>query len=126
MAGGALDPTAVFLVDFWVEPQEKSLLVCWETATEIDNLGFNIHRNDSGEPGSYQQINDGLIPTRFPGSSVGASYERSNTDVASGHAYFYLMEAVDVYGVSTFYGPVSATIQPVTVIYLPLVVRCSP
>jgi hypothetical protein len=122
--GGAI-PTAVALAGFWVEVRENTLVACWETASEMDTLGFNVLRSDSGEPGSFAQLNEELIPTQAPGSPVGASYEWPDAEVEAGQTYFYLLEDVDVHGQATRHGPVSATLPPAAPyrFYLPLVNR---
>lgn len=40
--------TAVILSDFWVEARDDTLVFCWDTATEVDMLGFNVRRSDPG------------------------------------------------------------------------------
>ena len=54
------------------------------------------------------QINDGLIPAE--GSSAeGAEYEFVDEDVQNRTKYFYMLEDVDLDGIETLHGPVSAT-----------------
>ncbi len=40
-------PTAVELASFTATPQAQSILIEWETVSEIDNLGFNLYRATS-------------------------------------------------------------------------------
>jgi hypothetical protein len=124
-SGAGFPPTAVTLTSFWVEVRGDALVACWETAAEVDLLGFHLYRSDTGEPGSFAQINEGLIPGQAPGSPVRASYEWVDAGVEAGQTYFYVLEDVDVHGQATRHGPVSATLQPTTLyrIYLPLVNR---
>jgi hypothetical protein len=104
-------PTAVDLVSFTATPARSTIHVEWETATEIDNLGFNLYRAESAG-GPWTQLNESLIPTQVPGSPVGAIYTFEDSNVQTGVTYFYRLEDVDVHGQSTFHGPVDATLKP--------------
>ena len=59
-------PTAVELASFSAEPQGSTVLVSWETATEMDNLGFNLYRSKAG--GERVQLNDWLIASQSQGA----------------------------------------------------------
>ena len=101
-------PTAVTLVNFEAVPQNDHIQVTWETATELNNLGFNLYRSETAA-GPWTQLNAALIPAQQPGSITGATYEWLDTSVIPNVTYFYRLEDVDIYGMSTFHGPVSAT-----------------
>jgi hypothetical protein len=78
----------------------------WETATELDNVGFNVYRSSS-EKGEWIKLNRELIPSQVPpGSPTGATYEFIDKEVESGAEWFYLLEDVDVNGTLTQHGPV--------------------
>jgi hypothetical protein len=101
----------VELLSFEAAPQGRSILVTWETASEIDNSGFNLYRAASLE-GEKSQLNDDLIPSQVPpGSPIGALYEFADGTVGAGVTYYYWLEAVDIYGATELFGPVSATAQ---------------
>ena len=68
------------------------------------------------------QINTALILAEGDAVS-GASYRYVDADVTRGMTYPYRLEKVDVHGVSTLYGPVSATLERIRRSYLPLVLR---
>ncbi len=102
-------PTMVDLARFTATPQDKAVLVTWETASELDNVGFNLYRSATAA-GPYTQLNDTLIPPQFPGKVMGGDYEWLDTDVQPGIVYFYKLEDLDVKGVSTFHGPVSTSV----------------
>ena len=93
----------------------------WETATELDNRGFNLYRSETAA-GPGLQLNDSLIPPQNPGGMFGAVYTWLDKDVPAGVTYYYWLEDVDVHGIATRYGPVSATVRSYRV-YLPLVRR---
>jgi len=97
-------PTAVTLAAFDVTPQNDGVLVTWETASELDNVGFNLYRSTAAE-GPYTRLNATLIPPQNPGSVLGGYYEWLDTDVQPDGVYFYKLEDLDVKGVSTFHGP---------------------
>ncbi len=100
-------PTLVELELFEATPRAGSVIVLWSTASEADNAGFNIYRSTS-KYGDYIQINPDLIPAE--GSPTeGASYEYVDDDVRNRKAYWYKLEDIDVNGVSTMHGPISAT-----------------
>lgn len=100
-------PTAVKLKRFVAHPQGEGIRVRWETASEIDNLGFNVYRSNT-RAGAKGKLNAVLIPTKVPpGSPFGARYEYVDTyRLRPGRIYFYWLEDVDVYGHTTIHGPV--------------------
>ena len=84
--------------------------IAWETLSEVDNAGFNIWRSDATD-GDYIKLNAALIAAQG-GPTLGAAYTFDDADVRAGSTYFYKLEAVDVYGVGTFNGPVSVEVNP--------------
>jgi hypothetical protein len=103
-------PTAVGLSSFTATPASRAIQVEWETATELDNLGFNLYRAESAD-GPWAQLNESLIACQAPGSQEGAAYTFEDRDVHRGTTYYYQLEDLDVYGQSTFHGPVNAGLQ---------------
>jgi subtilisin family serine protease len=105
-------PTAVELDHFEATAQTTGIVLEWETATELDTLGFHVYRADS--PGGPQtRLTADLIPSAMPGSPMGASYQFVDDTASAGQTYTYWLEAIDLEGQSTFYGPVSATVRVV-------------
>jgi hypothetical protein len=103
-------PTAVKLARFEATPQDNAIRVTWETASELNNVGFNLYRSES-MAGPYTQLNDTLIPPQFPGEVMGGDYEWLDTDLQPGVTYYYKLEDVDVKGMSTFHGPISTAVM---------------
>ena len=105
------EPTAVDLAYFTATPQAwtGTIQLDWETLTEIDNLGFNLYRAES-LTGRQIKLNASLIPSQGPGSPTGYIYSFTDRAVRAGRTYYYWLEAVDVYGTTSRYGPESATI----------------
>jgi subtilisin family serine protease len=113
-------PTAVELLGFHAALEADGVRITWQTATEIDLLGFNIYRSvtPGGEP---VRLNGDLIPPQAPGSSFGGEYSWLDEDVEPGNTYAYLLEDQDVNGQLATWGPVEVTVP--ARIYLPLVIR---
>ena len=102
-------PTAVTLAFFTAETEEEGAVVLnWETATEINNAGFNIYRARLKD-GNYKKINAELIDPK--GSEVsGSNYTYTDTPPASG-TYYYKLEDVEYGGVATMHGPVKVRVK---------------
>jgi hypothetical protein len=112
------DPTAVFLNYFtaeWVGSKlalsdtgkGTSVLLRWETSSEIDNLGFNVYRAASVE-GPWTKLNREIIPSNVPpGSITGSYYEYTDPEVPAERTVYYMLEDVENTGVTTQHGPVS-------------------
>ncbi len=117
-ATATCEPTAVDLLSFTASAKGKSVVLSWETASETDNLGFNLYRAMAVD-GERTQINAELIPASRPGSSSGAVYEYTDKDVIKGETYFYWLEDVDLSGATTLHGPVQANLTQGPRIELP-------
>jgi hypothetical protein len=115
------EPTAIELISFTAEAAADHVTLAWETASEMDNEGFNIWRSETAD-GQYTKLNANLIPAQG-NADTGASYEYTDADVVKGVTYYYQLEDVDIHGVSTFHGPVSATLSQIRRIYLPLILK---
>lgn len=123
-------PNSVSLLSFTAEQQKEVVELKWETANEIDNLGFNLYRSTSLEDKKVQ-INEQLIPTQvYPGSPFGAAYSfidklepiKSTTGIRSDSifdrfrafipvqpvaTYYYWLESVSITGTTHLHEPVS-------------------
>jgi hypothetical protein len=100
-------PTVIELSSFTAKASNGRVKLEWATESEFENAGFNIYRAEAVN-GEYIQINDELIAAK--GSPTkGAKYFFTDNIAINRKTYFYKLEDVDFYGVSTFHGPVSAT-----------------
>lgn len=99
------DPTAVTLVSYTARRVDGKILLEWETASEVDNAGFNLYRAKSGG-GRYVKINAELIAA-IGNATSGASYSFEDTPPHNGN-YYYKLEDVDTAGKSTLHGPVNS------------------
>jgi len=103
----ALAPTAVELAAFEATAQSNGVRLTWETASEIDNLGFNLYRADT-QVGQLVKINANLIASQNLGSAVGAAYSFLDASAVPGATYYYWLEDIDASGVATKHGPAVA------------------
>jgi hypothetical protein len=97
-------PTAVDLVSFTATGQDENVLVEWETAQEVDNLGFNLYRS-AELGGTYSKLNSRLIPGLLS-SVTGKQYTYIDEDVTRSVLYYYMLEDVDLDGTRTMHGPI--------------------
>ena len=98
------EATAVELASFDATAQGNGVLLNWETANEIDNVGFNIYRAET-QSGQMMKINPYLIASQNPGSTAGAAYSFLDESAMPGATYYYWLEDVDASGVATMQGP---------------------
>jgi hypothetical protein len=79
----------------------------WETAWEVNNLGFNVYHS-SGRDGPWTRLNRELIESRAtPQGIAGAQYEFVHAGVDLGADNYYLLEDVASDGIATRHGPVA-------------------
>jgi peptidase C25-like protein len=89
---------------------DDGVSVRWRTGFEVDNLGFNLYRDENGK---RMRVNSDLIAGSAlmvgAGTSMGAGRSYAVFDNAvSGRSAQYLIEAIDLNGESTWYGPFGA------------------
>jgi hypothetical protein len=80
----------------------------WETASELQNAGFNLYRAPSAD-GPWEQVNGDLIPGQG-NSQFGWSY--SFADAPGFGRYFYMLEDVETTGITTLHDPVEVSVSP--------------
>jgi hypothetical protein len=105
---GPLITTAVTLASFEAHPVPSGVELSWRTASELDNLGFHLHRAPS-EAGPWTRLTTSLV-LGLGSSPVGASYSYLDAGLVPGQRYYYLLEDIDTKSVSTFHGPVTALV----------------
>ncbi len=96
--------TSVTLSSFEAVSRKNAVELQWRTASESNNLGFNVLRS-MNKNGPFRQINQTLIapaPT--------ASYSYVDKDVQAGMTYYYKLQDVERNGATTEHGPVSAQV----------------
>jgi len=110
-------PTLVELSYFSANSLDSAVLLEWATETELDNAGFNLWRSEVRD-GEYTRINPYFIPAEGE-SGFGAEYSYTDYDVQNGKIYYYKLEDIDIYGKSTFHGPVPAIPNDIIIIWPP-------
>jgi hypothetical protein len=105
-AFGLPPPTAVELVSFSARGMDGGVELFWETASELNNLGFHIYRSTS-ERGRYERITAGVI-AGLGSSASGKVYRYLDTGVVNGTTYYYRLEDIETSGKRTLHGPISA------------------
>jgi hypothetical protein len=101
--------TAVKLMSFTATGLDQAVDLLWQTGSELDNLGFHLHRSSSSS-GPWTRLTASLIPG-LGSSPLGASYSWHDPGLVNGQRYYYRLEDVDLSSMSTFHGPVSAVPQ---------------
>ena len=103
---GLLALDAIELSAFTASPLHSKVVIKWSTESEIDNAGFNLFRAET-EDGEYLQINDTLL-SAAGSTTEGASYTFADEGLKNRKTYWYKLEDIDLNGVETMHGPVSA------------------
>ncbi|HUF37733.1 MAG TPA: hypothetical protein VMN57_04360 [Anaerolineales bacterium] len=84
-----------------------SVVIRWSTATEFETAGYAIYRGLSPD-GPFERISSAFIPASSDPIS-GGDYEFIDGDVSPGVTYFYLLEEIELSGVTNRVGPVPST-----------------
>jgi len=101
------EATTIFLSRLQAVPAGRRIRLEWETAWEVNNLGFNVYHSSSRQ-GPWTRLNRGLLASQpGPGDTGGARYEFLHSGVDLGAENYYLLEEVAADGVATRHGPVS-------------------
>ncbi len=103
----SFDWVPVELASFHAEYTTGKVVLSWETASETENLGFNIYRSPA-ENGEYRKINKKLIAGA--GNSASGSVYSWVDDTAAEGLNYYQLEDVDHAGTTTRHGPVSVRV----------------
>jgi len=100
---------------------DTQIIVEWNTTTEVDTEAFNLYR--ATEPGGEKLLLTVTpIASHHPGEPLGAAYGYPDRDVVEGVTYYYWLEEVQFFGLTTWHGPASALVGGWEV-YLPVVLR---
>ncbi|MGA1826105.1 MAG: C25 family cysteine peptidase [bacterium] len=98
-------PTAVSLSYFRAQgTQDGTIKLSWETAQEIDNLGFYLYQAQNPF-GPFARITDKMIPG-LSFSVRGKKYAYCDVGVTPGTLYYYKLEDVEISGKRTMHGPI--------------------
>ncbi len=116
---GGNNPTGITLASFTATDCPAHVLVEWKTSTEVDLVGFNLHRAPASA-GPFTPLNPLLIPAKNPGSPLGAAYAYTDTTVTAG-PYWYRLELHTTSG-SEWTDPLPIIHAPHR-LYLPLILK---
>lgn len=101
------EPTTMFLSRLEAVPTSGRIRLEWETAWEVNNLGFNIYHSSSRE-GPWTRVNPRLIPSKpAVEGGDGAEYEFVHIGVDLAAENYYLLEDLGADGMATRHGPVA-------------------
>ncbi len=104
-------PTRIHLQSLTAEAGTQGVVLRWKTGGELNNLGFNIYREQRGE---RQRVNPTLIAgsalmmTGYLEKHAGKSY--AWIDTAGNSSNVYWLEALDLNGERSMHGPVTASV----------------
>lgn len=101
----------VDLLYFIATPGSTSIVLSWETATEIDTIGFYVQRSESSA-GPYTRISPLILSIGDP--LTGHLYNYEDAAVQIGILYYYVLEVLNADGTSDLTIPVSAIIPAPT------------
>jgi Peptidase family C25 len=108
--------TAVKVKNFTADGfADNQVLLKWNTSYEVDNLGYNIYREVSGQRTKInpQLIGGSALTTGLNmAMSAGRSYAWSDLPAAKGATVRYYLEDVDLRGKSSLTGPITINAQP--------------
>ena len=111
-SGAQCTPTSISLKSFEAIGYDDIVALKWQTGYEIDNLGYNVYRDQNG-----QRVR--ITPSVIAGSALVA---RAGTELTAGYSYAwsdrlskndeasdvqYWLEDVDIDGTSTWHGPIT-------------------
>lgn len=109
-------PLGVMLAAFEAVAQPNAIHVSWETASELENAGFNLYRSLDASRDHATLL--AYVPSQAPGSAQGFVYGYDDAGVAPGQTAWYWLEDVDFAGVTSEHGPVQATMAAPTAVRL--------
>jgi len=101
-------PTAVTVTSFRAQWAGNGVSITWATATEINNMGFNLYRS-TDRNGTYTKINNPMIYSTCLGCITGANYSYTDIYISLNQTYYYKLQAVDSQNRDQMFGPESVT-----------------
>jgi len=104
------DPLPVTLNSFKASESNKSIILEWQTGSEIENYGFNLYRAEKTEMTSsagytYQKINEKII-NGAGNSSTEHNYTFTDNDLHNNTTYLYMLEDISFSGKSSHSEPI--------------------
>ncbi len=109
------NPIPVELMSFSAIMVGTEVHLSWATASETENMGYNIYRSES-EIGHYRKINETLI-SGAGNSTTLQQYAYIDRDIESDKSYYYKLSDITYYGESVFHGPIAVSASSAPVAY---------
>lgn len=107
--GSVTSPTAVKVSSFTAAPDQGGNLIQLETGRDVNNLGFNLYREDNGQ---RVKLNASLLAGTALMGGAGTTFTAGQTrrwrDAGASAGASYWLEEVDLNGTRTWYGPAVA------------------
>ncbi|HJQ25642.1 MAG TPA: C25 family cysteine peptidase [Blastocatellia bacterium] len=102
-------PTEARLSSFTASNDAGRILLAWQTGYEVDNLGFNLYRDDAGKRTRLnRQIIAGSALLAGPGINLRSGHSYAMRDaLPASQATQYWLEDVSIDGRSTWHGPIT-------------------
>ncbi len=101
-------PSAVVLFDFSLHVESGPVMVCWQTASETDTLGFDLYREDSG---AWIKVTSAMVPAQgWPQGGIGASYCVADPVATADGIYRYKLVEYETTGAVLEYGPFESSV----------------
>jgi hypothetical protein len=89
-------PVPIELSQFVAEPSAEGVVLSWVTASETNNIGWNLYRSLT-EDGAFVKVNEALIPGAGTSSKINV-YEYLDRTATAASTYWYYLEQVDLDG----------------------------
>jgi len=109
------NPVPVELTSFSAVWQDNEVHLRWSTASETENMGFDVYRAEAQEA-QFVKVNQALIPGAG-NATVLHTYTYVDREVDPGKSYYYKLAEVDYRGRVRFHGPISVALGPVPLVY---------
>lgn len=100
-------PLPVELIVFEATPLDKVIQLNWATASELNNMRFDIERSTDGI--NFEKIGEVAGKGNYKGTS---NYSFDDTHAVAGEIYYYRLKQVDLNGGSTYSKIRSAILNP--------------
>ena len=115
--GGINQPLAISLASFTAAVADGCIDIFWETATEVDTVGFQLWRSES-KNGVYELVPYSYTRSKSVTETRGAAYAFLDCSVALDGTtdYYYKLEEIDTDNAkdNPFYGPIGPVKETVS------------
>ena len=99
--GDKANPLPVSLIGFDAKRVANDALVTWQTASELNNKGFDVQVSTDGK--AFRTL--GFVESAAPNSASLKSYSYLDVEQNKAGARYYRLRQVDVNGKSTYFAP---------------------